>query len=374
MYMVEEYQGLEQDASSKKKIFLGLGALVLLLAVLVLTIGPGWAASYYYKQGEIEFKKGDHARAKGLFERSLKFNSRFSESHFYLGMIALGKPTDAPGAENYFPNADYRQALKYFEEAIGLGIEKKVPDFYAQSLHYSGFSYLMLKETDKANEKFELLIEKFPNSSFYARYLLARDYFERLNKPQEALEILLPAPNQVISEIHKKYTLYEVYNLLARIYFFFDDFTNGKKYAELAITSSGGRRDISVMSSHINLAIAAGANGDFVLAEAEIRIASGMAPSKINNFFDCYLAQAYYVGKEYKRAIEIAKLAPRPNAYVGSTCINVLAKSNLALQNKTEAKNYFEQYLSFSAPASVQKNALIIRERERAQKALESLQ
>lgn len=319
----------ESKRKINKYIFIGIGVAAVVLAS---------AAFFFNKQ---------------LANRSL--------SHFYSGKAALGRP--AAEGPTLYPNADYQKAIGEYKQAISYGLKKVDKDLYAEALNDLGFSYWMLKEKDRAVEKYLEYISAAPDKSFAARYFVGYDYFNRLNKPKEALDVLIAAPNMATASIHRK-NLFRVYSLLGRLALYFEDFNNARKYADLAIGDAGSLKDIDIRNAHSTLAVLAGMEGDFVAAALEVKKADALAgPSGSHQ---CILASAYLAGENYSKAISVALKARAgkiAKTYLDSICLQVLVNSYLAQGDKTKAKQYLQEYLSFTE-GFAEKNIFVARYRQ----------
>lgn len=343
-----------------------------ILAVLVpaAIFGPRFADSFYYQKGLAAYKESHYEEAKKNFSIALKFNWKNPLTYHMLGRIALGIP-DAL-SYIYYPNADYKQTTAHQEKAIKLGLLKIAPRSYAQALDDLGISYWYLGNYDKSIEYYLELINSYSENSFWPRFLVSEHYFERANKPKEALEILKPALDleQANSEYNQK-RLYRFYTLIARLYIYFKDFGNAEKYAKLAIENAGVRNDIYVQIAHNIVALAEGRAKNFTKAESEIRESNALA-----NSFDahnCVLASAYYLGGNYQKAISIAKAMKKTDTYIYSVCIAALGDSYLSLKNKAEAKKYYQEYLALT-DVLPSKNIFVERNREQFKGELLKLQ
>lgn len=327
---------------------------VILAGVLSAAVfGARFAASYYYKKGAQAYLQNNFSAAKNSFNNSLIFYSKNSRAHFWLGKIALGLP--APKQNVYWPQADYGEAVNHYEKAVSLGLEQKNRNLYIVVLEDLGGAYWNLNKLDKAREKYSEKLSKFPESSFWARYFIALDDFNRLNKPEEALEILPPALDLVASD-NDRFNLFKVHALLALLNLYFEDYNNVKKHAELAIESAEPQNEgWEIQTAHALLALNYGIQKKFTLVESEIKKAGG---------FDCFLAVSYAAGKNYSKAISIAEASDKiADDYINSVCLRVLAVSYLARGDKIKAKQYMEEYLSFTEKLS-DKNIFVMRNRQ----------
>ncbi len=354
-----------------KKLWISLGIAVL-AGLFVFFAGTWLLSAYYLKQGTTEFIKGDFIKARPLFGRSLKYNPRNSESHFYLGKIALGKTTDTPGVDLLYPSADYADAANYFEKAIAFGLERKNQNFYFAALNDIAFSYQMLREYEKATQNFLLLIEKNPEQSFVARYFVAYNYIERFNKPQEALNLLLPIVGRIVparNAVHEA-NLYRIYVMLARLSAYFNNATDYEKYARLAVENTGQNRDLDAALAHALFAFAAGAKKDFTAMDKEIAKADEIFGS--SDTFACGKAASYFLGGDSKKAVAAALLIKRTEDYAYSVCLAILGDASLALKNLADAKKYYKEYILLTDTLK-DKNIFVIRNRQRFAEELKKL-
>ena len=347
-----------------KKV-IAISAIVLAVLIFAAVFGSRYAASYYYQKGAAAYLQNNFSVAKNNFNISLIFGPKNSRAHFLLGKIALGLPT--PKQSVYYPQADYKEAVKHYEKAISLGLEQKNRNLYSIALDDLGGAYWTLNELDKAREKYVEKLSKFPESSFWARYFIALDDFNRLNKPEEALEILPPALNLAQSD-NDKWNLFRIYSLLASLNYYFEDYANSQKYAELAIESGGGEnKSWEIQTAHALSALNYGRQKNFASAESEIKKANDLAGSI--GAYDCFLAAAYAAGKNYSKAISTALKAAKiadGNNYV---CFRALAVSYLAQGDKIKAKKYLEEYLNFTEKLT-EKNIFVMRNRQQFEEEL----
>lgn len=351
------------------KKLIAIIAVVLAVLVLAAVFGARFAASYYYKKGAEAYSQNNFAVAKSNFTKSLVFNSKNSLAHFWLSKIALGVP--APKTDNYYPQADYKEAVKHHEKAISLGLEQKNRRLYEVTLDDLGGAYWKLNELDKAREKYSEKLSKFPNSPFWALYFIAWHDFNYLNKPEEALKTLLPALNLASSD-HDSWHLFRIQHLLGRLYFYFGDYANAVKYAKLSIDSGGPQNnDWEISADYTLLALDYGRQKKFTLAENEIKKANDLAG--LAGAYNCLLAASYAIGENYPKAISTAEKTDRTDqTYKSSICIQVLAVSYLARGDKIKAKQYMEEYLSFTEKLP-EKNIFVMRNREQFTEELKKL-
>jgi len=350
-----------------KKIIVIIASL-LAAGFLVFIVGKALAASYYYKAGVGYLRAENFKGAKENCLRSLYFNSRNPLAYWCLGRSFM-TPKRASDESIEFLEPDYQGAITNYEKAITLGIEKVElgPNYFFTALDDLGNAYFKLGEHDKSNEYYLKVIELFPEKSFFARYFVSVDYMDRLNKPKDALDTLLPALD---TSNAKNYFLHRVYSRLASLYLYFEDAGNVEKYARLALESvSDESKNIDINSvnrAQDLLAMALAAKGDFVSAEAESKKASDAAGQQI-----CLLSRYYILVENYVRAEEIIKQglkSEKPHA----RCIFSAARLYGAKGQTAEAAKYFRQYLNFS-PTLEQRDIFVARAEKEARKALENI-
>lgn len=345
------------------KKLIAIIAIVLAVLVLAAVFGAPFAASYYYKKGAQAYLQNNFSAAKNNLNISLTFDSKNYRAHFLLGKIALGPA--APKTDNYYPQADYKEAVSHYEKAVSLGFEQKNLNLYAVILEDLGGAYWRLGELDKAREKYSEKLLKFPESSFWARYFIAFDDFNRLNKPEEALQTLLPALNMAESD-NDKYNLFKIRALLAWLNLYFEDYANAEKYAKLAVESADPQiKNWEVQTAYALLALNYGRQKKFALAESEVKRANDLAG--LAGALDCFLGAAYAAGKNYSKAISIAEASNK--AASDSVCLRVLVISYLAQGDKAKAGRHIEEYLSFT-DSFPEKNIFVVRNRKQFESEL----
>lgn len=323
-----------------------IAAAVAVLLFLVLTV-PSMLASYYRNEGINAYFNDDFEKAEAFLEKSVRFSEKNPVAYYYLGKIALGKPDllrlDA------LAGGDYRKAVEYFEKAEATGIADADLDLYSQMLNYAGFSYRALAESDvklldRAAEKWEKHIEVDSENSFFSRYYLAVDYVERQNKPQEALEVLTPALEQAYTDYHQE-RVFRVYSYLSRLEYYFDNFDDAIKYADLTVAERGeDDTQFETIYARTVRALSYAKKGDISRAEEGIKNIEKTigAPGS----YDCFLALAYSYAGEHRKAVEIARAAYDPADLVSSRmrCLLALRSSHKSLGNTVEAKQFSDEY------------------------------
>lgn len=295
----------------------------------------------------------------------------------YLGRIALGR-IDREGKE-YYPEADWQTALPHYKKALDLGIEKVGDGFYyAHTLEHLGYAYLRAGQYEEAKKMYLQKIERFPNfffgdqnhrSTFWPRFLTAEMDFQRFNSPTEAYSLLQPITDPANAD---PANIYRVYLLASRLSTYFEDWEKAEKYAKLALDEMPADiENYNLILAHGTLAVVNGQKKDFAAAEAEIKNINAIAVSPLNN---CILANAYYFGKDYTKAITIAKAVTKPatQPYLYSLCLRALVKSSLALEKKEDAKKYLEEYMTFTDAFS-EKNIFTARDRAEFAQKLQGL-
>lgn len=356
---------IEAPRRNKTWIVVGIGIVALL--VLIFAIGPRLVASYYLNKGEEQLFSRNFETAKSLLEHSLTFNSKNPVTHAYLARAHLGARDNEIFPS--FSSGNVREAIAHYEDAFELGLESGSKTVYLQSLSDVAHAYWSIDERDKAVEKYLEKINKDPQDSFWPRYIVASEYFNRLNKPDEAIVILLPAKDSV-KDLTEIANLYKVFTLTARIYSTLQDRSNAEIFAKLALENNPLDDAPETQIAHNILALAAGTKGDFVTAEKEIKIANEL--SKMPDSQNCVLAYAYYLGKNYTKAIAQAKNIPGKIAYVDRFCPLAAGRSYFDQKKKTEARQYLEEYLRMTESLE-EKNASVVRQRNEVSKMLEGL-
>lgn len=350
-----------QEWQINKKL-IAIIAVVLVVFILAAIFGVRFAASYYYQKGFSSYRENRYEEAKQNLSFSLKFNRGNPFAHYMLGRIALGLPDLLGGT--YYPNANYQEVISRHKQAIQLGLFNVASGgAHKQALDDLGISYWYLGDYYESVQYYLELIRLYPESSFWPRFLVAEHYFERADKPTEALEILKPTLDlaQADSDYNKQ-RIYRFYSLLARLSLYFDDFSEAQKYAELAIKNAGTRSDLEAQIAHNIVALAKGRAKNFIAAESEIQKSNTLANSP--DAHNCVLASAYYLGGNYQKAISTAKAMKKGDTYVYSVCLAAIGNSYLSLRNRAEAKKYYEEYLSLT-DALKDKNIFVMRNRQR---------
>ncbi len=351
----------------RKLLFGTVGVTAILL---IIWLGADLWRGYYLREGRNAFSQGDYQRAGSLFKRSLLPLARNPESHFYLGKIALGKTNPNSKGEDFYPWADYDLAVMHYQMALSEGVKDLNIELYEQTLNDMGFSLWMLKKFSEADGYFIRFIAEFPNKSFTMRYLLAYDYFSIFNKPQEALDILLPVSELATLDIHFR-NLHKINILFAQLYSYHDDFENAAKYSRIIIENGSQATSETLRIAHVTLAYVHMKNGNFAAAKKEIAEANKLAGSEI---YTCDLANAYSTAGYHLEAIDasrkIINQASELKAPRYSICLNALADSLYALGMKTEAEKFYREYIA-ATESSTAKDVFSVRRREKALRALQ---
>lgn len=348
---------------------------LLWVAVLIVVIlAGGWyarsfAAPYFIEKARVAVNNKDATTATKNLNIALKLDSQNPVAYAYLGHIALGLDRADPGSDIPFPNADFTKAVDNYEKALSLGLANaKNRGVYKQTLEFAGYSYWSQKEYDKAVAKYLEQIKEFPSDSFWARNLVAEDYFARSNKPHEALEVLTLAPSS--SDASKRF-LGNTYTLLTRLSSYFNNPLDARRYATLAIESAADKNSTNVQIAYLNLAAQFAKEKDLVKALVEYKKAEAIHKDSSV----CTLANIYFFNSDYAKATQIAKdkIASITNFdYPNSICIEVLARSNLEKKNSAETKKYLEQYMNVT-DAFKDKNIYVMRNRAEFAVMLKSL-
>lgn len=343
-------------------------AVIIAALIAVFFVSKEILANYYANRGIELVRNNNFEEAKNPLERSLFFSSNNSVAHFFLGLAYLGPHTPIEvrkEEDNPFPQADYSLAARHLDAAIALGLEGERLESYRLALELSGLAHQRIGNKDVSLERYLKLIEEFPEASFWARYAVANEYFYQYNKPEEALDILIEAPDDLRAETG---ALFKIYTLLARLSLFLEKFDDAKKYAELSVESAGGRSDLDVQISHIILATTDILRGDDAGAERHVAEADRLSGS--TDTFSCFVAQAHWMAKNYKEALEIIEGAGRPkNDFAYQACLANKAKSLHALGRTAEAKLAANEFLDLVQTLYSQ-NVFIRRDMQVAQEIL----
>ncbi len=356
------------EPQHKKKWFVWVAVL------LVIILAGGWyarsfAAPYFIEKAKAALNGNDVAVATKNLNIALALDSQNPVAYAYLGHIAMGLDRANPESDTPFPNADFAKAIEYYEKALSLGLASaKNRGVYKQTLEFAGYSYWSQKKYDEAVGKYLEQIKEFPNDSFWARNLVAEDYFNRSNKPKEALEILTLAPSS--SDAGKRF-LGNTYTMLTRLSAYSGNSLGVKQYAALAIENAADKKSTNVQIAYLNIAIQLAKEKDLAKALGEYKKAEAIHKDSSV----CTLANIYFFNSDYAKAIETAKekIASTANFdYPSSICIDVLARSYLAKKNSAEAKKYLEQYMDVTG-AFKDKNIYVMRNRAEFETLLPSL-
>ncbi len=347
----------QAKSKTKDKIFIAIGALI--FAAAVFYYGFGFAATYFLNQGMKQIQSGSFESAKTQINRSLVFDSKRPESYYYLALAARGRQDAEKGY--VFPDAEYGEAINHYEKSITFGI-KKEPVLHARALNNLGYFNHILKNYKTSDEYYLTLIDTYPLAAFNARFFVALDYVDRFNKPAEALEILIPAKN-IAFGVNVAYT-YRVHAMLARLYFYFEDYDKAIEEATAAIEFPEKKfsDDVYARNAYLVRGVAHAAEGDIKNALKDIEKASELA--KTTNY-GCLRAKAYYRAKDYSMAVKTAKdNTANSSGYLKSWCLSVLADSYAKLGDAKSAEAYKKEFIAFT-DAFVEKNIFTMRDRER---------
>ena len=360
-----------ETPSQKKWIYVVLAFIG--IVIIAFLFGQKWLASYYINLGRKNLAAGDYRTAETNFTTALKFAKSNPVIFFYLGNVAMGplvRASDTP-----WPQADFSKAATYYDTAVILGLDKASSVAYSSALENAGFAYWSLKQYDQSDEKYRAKIAAFPDSSFWARFFVAQDDFERLNKAQEALDVLVKAPDASDAET---WFLYRIDTLIARLYFYEKDLTNARKYAELAISNAADSViDGNVQIAHLVLAQELATQKKLKEALVEYDKAATFAKKDTGSdeTLRCGLSKIYLLSGDSKKAAQTAESVVSAKItfdYPSSICIDTLVRTNLAAKNKAEAKKYMQQYLA-ATDTFEQKNIFVMRNREEFAKILSGL-
>lgn len=381
---IAEPQANIEEPRKKIKItgfVLGLVVLSVILSYYFFLVP--FLAGYFFNTGRFYFENGAYEDAKKNFKNSLFFNSKKPQTYGYLGTIELGQWKNDP--ENWYPDGNYEEAIKYFNKAIEHGIadDKENYKFVLQQL---GDSYRALRQHEKSDEYYLKRVELYPDYSFWARYYVARDYIERLNKPREALDLLSgtietqkfyeePAgrvlskeesPSYIVSIKMKdadRYYMYKIYTYLSLLNDYFKRNVKAANFANLAIWDIDERKVPELPGLYVILARVDDRRGENDLAKEKIKKAGELAgdPKK----YDCVLPQIFVNALKYSEAIDaVRKIGKMDNPRDYSLCVRVLGSALASLGKKDEAIKYLEEYLKIT-DSFEDKDIFIFRQREK---------
>ena len=330
----------EPPSNLKKKLFI-IG--VLILTGVLFFVGKSALSSYYVDRGAAQIQAGDTDAAKQSFSNALRFNTKNSKAHAYMGKIALGALY--PENEVIYPYADYPNAIKYFENSIQYNIKTTNPGLHSATLEWLGHAY---RETREYGKMESVLLEKvslYPRDAFWSRFILARHY---INTPktqvQKVFDVLLPA-TELVKTVLQKRNLYQVYSMLGRLANAREDYDGAKTYMELAIANAPkDTASFDLQIAHNILAILEGQKKNFSEAENHIKTAEKIAGK---NMYGCVLGLAYLKGGETTKALSEAKKGddPASGRELQSLCLRVLGDGNKQIGERKKAKEYYEAYL-----------------------------
>ena len=359
------------EETPKKNIPFILGVVAVGFAVLAAVVGyilyPGYMHRQKYEAGVARLQKGQLQDARVLFDAALSYRQDDPRSLYYLGKIALGKQSQTSGKGPIYPDADFQKAASHFETAFTYGLQAHDEAMYRTALNDAGFSYFMRKEYAKAQEKYLEYIRLSPDDAFIPRYFVALNDFERFNKPEEARDILLPAVGSASTPLHFA-TISNVYVLLARLQFYFGEYEEAQRNADLAIAKGAPLgNDLQIQIAHAVRASSLARKGDISGAENAIKKANELAGS--DKAFACSLADAYVEGGLFAKALLVAHTVPAGKNYGYSICLHVLASASETLKKENDARMYMEQYLSLT-DTFVEKNIVVERYRNEYRDAL----
>lgn len=325
------------------KIFLG--------AALLVSIIPAIATRYYIYRGVSAFERNDFSTAEQYFIQSLLFQPTNPLAHAYLGDISYA----AKNRETYFPNRviaadpkiNYREVIRRYETALEHGIMEKDEPHAAMVLTGLVMAYRAVEEQDKANQILTRVITQYPES-FMPRYLLAADYFWRVNKPTEALALLQPFLGQKMLNISATH-MQGIYALAARISLHFRNFADAELYAAESLELKNGAKNPNTELAHIVMAYVLSEKNQMDGALNELAAASAAFGNP--HAYDCILARLYLRHQDYAaaRAIANRRLSEletlRENRpYIGYGCLYALGWAAWHENEQMAAVNYFRGF------------------------------
>jgi tetratricopeptide (TPR) repeat protein len=319
----------------------------------------------YLRKGVEAFRAGQWIVANENFTSALNINNSNPVTYAYLGLIA--NPDDPRNKDRYVKGS-YANAATNFEKALSLGLPEtsvRYPEIYSNL----GIMYAKMQLNDQADEQLLKTIDKFSGDiSFWPRYFIALDYFNRANKPKEAFDLLSPAATMTAADSD----LYVINVLLARLAFYFDDYAKTKEFANQAI---GLHVPEEGTAPHVLLSYVAAHDKDPLLLKKEVAAARTLVKNDLvkNDGVECFISAAYVRLEDYDTAIATAmEVNPLKNTYPHSACALTLAQSYLAKGDKVDAVKYFKKYIEITDTLNPQ-NIFVVRYREQSTQALQEL-
>lgn len=353
-------------ATNKKLIW----SIVVVAIILIVLVGRNYATAFFLKKGMAAFEVEDESRAKINITIASILSPRNPIAWAYLGHLARGIKPDLD-SENPYHNSNFKKAVRAYEKAFSYGIQNEIPPIYFNVLASAALSYYQLGENDKGLILYLKVIDLFPGeTALGAKYFVAHDYFNRLNKPTEALNYLISIASQPYAMLNVEKNPYKrIYLDLARAYLYFEDYEDAKKAVTVVLGAENKKTSKSILeASHLYLAYIEGKDKNFTSAEKHMQEVKKVGGS--DELFNCGLAYAYFLGKDYKTAYERAVSIKNFNRIIPQLlCLKVLGEASQAMGDKTNAKKYFEEYLKLIEPIN-NKNSFLIRNQEKFKKYL----
>lgn len=244
-----------------------------------------------------------------------------------------------------------KEAIQYYEGALALGLAESDELLHAETLDTLGHAYRGLEQFERAVDFYLEKIKYYPPQTFWARYFVGLIYCERLNKPYEAYEILKDAPHAI--DCDPSY-LHRVYSLLAALSFYFQNESDAKYFAKLALETGKNAKqtDRFMQRALALLALYAALENNFESSRQYIAQANELAASPdLNN---CFLALAYVHGKKYEEAITIALSYNYHADWYYSFCLEALVRSYFAQGKHTAAQESLRRYFAFTDTLKLQ--------------------
>jgi Tfp pilus assembly protein PilF len=324
--------GISALNGRKRLLWALMGSAVIALIAAGILWVPRTASMYFFKEGQAAFLSADYASAKLNLELALRLQPSSAEAEAWLARTLVASVYSVGGrAEN--AQEAYRESLSHFNKATELGFDKKDPSYH-QFIGSQGIAYWGTGEYDRANELFTKVIADYPEGAFLARVFLARDYLERSNRPEEALEILTPVFEMTITD---RSLLISAYVTALRLHNYFDNQQEMETYANLVLENAPEDDVSSRRHAYVNLAVVHSRRGELGAAKENIEKAETLyeEPGR----FTCLLAGFYFENKQYDEARVAAEAGESP------ICLAVLGKVYLAEGNRAKAREYTQQSL-----------------------------
>lgn len=310
-----------------RRVLIVLVVVILISVVAVFFFGSETISRYYFNIGVKDFDSQNYNNSMKNLEKANFFYSENFNVHALLGRAYVAVNRSSENVRSDAAKRLYEKSIDEFNAALTLGLDNDNYAGYGDFLDDYATAYWRLGEYDKAVELFLKKIEKYPDSSFLARFLVALDYTERVNKPEEALLIISPAfeSYNIIPSL-----LPDAFTVALRLSTYFKKLEDTKKYAQLIIQSAGSENKESLQFAYIHLATYYSMKGDLVTAQGWLLKADELLGQSDRHA--CVLAHMQIDHGKLDLAVNSASKRDEPR------CWAALARAYFKLGDKTKAK------------------------------------